>query len=447
MSVPHVEWARKAVHGGSGFFAFSLRFLSWKAAAVAALAAVLFNTFALPRLGGRSLLRESEAGRTHSAGILAYPVVVLVMILLFRDRLEIAAAGWALLAFGDAAAGLVGMSFGGPRLFWNREKTLSGLLAYVLFGSLSAALLFGFVRRGPASPAELFAIVLAALAGAAVESLPSELNDNLLPPLVGAGVLAVLLDTLPGWTLLGSPGFLRILAFSAALNLAIALLAGWLRVVRPSGVAAGFAFGTVVLAFGGAAAYALLWLFFATGTIATRFRRLRKEAMGKAEEAGGRRGAANVLANVTVPAFFVVAAFLAPAEGTTYQLAAAAAFATALMDTIGTEVGQAIHSATVLLPDFRRVAPGTDGAVSIAGTLAGLAGALALGVAAAMAGWIPWAGVAVVVLAATAGTIVESLLGRDRAPWRVSSGHVLNFVNTFVGAGTALLVSGAGGVR
>lgn len=447
MRIPRVEWARKAVHGGSGLFSLFLRVFTWKAAAAAALAAFLFNVFALPRLGGRALLREEEAGRTHSAGILVYPAVVLLLILLYRDRLEIAAAGWAFLAFGDAAAGLAGMSLGGPRLPWNRGKSVVGFAAYVLVGSISAALVFGFVRHAPASPEELLAIVLASLVGAALESLPAELNDNLLPPLVGAGALATLLATIPGWGLVLSPAFGRTLASSAAINLTIALLAGWLRIVRPSGVAAGFIFGTFVLAFGGAPAYAILWFFFCAGTLATRFGRRRKEAMGKAEEAGGRRGAANVLANVSVPAFFVFAAALAPDGAASFRLAAAAAFATALMDTAGTELGQAIRSATVLLPDFRRVAPGTDGGVSIAGTLAGLLGALFVGIAAALAGWIAPVGIPVVVLAATAGTVVESLLGRDGAPWRISNGHVLNFVNTLAGAGMALLVWGAGGLR
>ena len=121
-------------------------------------------------------------------------------------------------------------------------------------------------------------------------------------------------------------------------------------------------------------------------------------------------------------------------------LAAAAAFATALMDTVGTEVGQALKTPTVLLPDFRRVPPGTDGAVSIGGTLAGLVAALLLA---------PSAPVSVstgprrpdVVTAAFAGTVVESLLGREGAPWRVTNGHVLNFFNTLAGAALALLLA------
>ncbi len=206
--------------------------------------------------------------------------------------------------------------------------------------------------------------------------------------------------------------------------------------MRPSGALAGALLGTIVLGFGGAGLYVLLWVFFLGGTLATRFRRSRKEAMGKAEERGGRRGAANVLANVAVPAFCALAAGLGP-HGDALRLAAAAALATALMDTVGTEIGQALPSPTVLLPDFRRVPPGTDGAVSVAGTAAGLVAAALLAWAGVAALVLTGAAAVAVVLAALVGTILESLLGRSGAPWRVSSGHVLNFVNTLAGAAAA----------
>ncbi len=120
--------------------------------------------------------------------------------------------------------------------------------------------------------------------------------------------------------------------------------------------------------------------------------------MGKAEEAGGRRGAANVFANVSVAAFCVAIAALAPGSAAAWRLAAAAALATALMDTMGTEVGQAIRTPTVLLPDFRRVPPGTDGAVSVAGTAAGLAAAALFAAAAVGLSWIgPFPAAALVV--------------------------------------------------
>lgn len=443
--LPREEALRKAVHVGMAGFALLLRTLTWQQAALAAGVALLFNATIFPRVSPHVLRKEERAAR-FSVGITLYAATVLLLIFTFRSNLQIAAAGWGYLAFGDGFASILGMTLGGSRLPWNSNKSLSGLLGYVVFGFLGAAFLYGFVASHVPSGWELGCLFAAALAGAAVESLPSELDDNVLPPLVAAAALALLLPCRAGFAGALEPAGLRAFAVALGINVAIAGLAAALRIVRPSGALAGALLGTVVLGFGGAGLYVLLWVFFLGGTLATRFRKAKKEAMGKAEEKGGRRGAANVLANVSVAACCALAAGLGPHAGVLH-LAAAAALATALMDTVGTEVGQAIASPTVLLPDFRRVPPGTDGAVSIAGTLAGLvaAGLLAwVGVAAFV---LAPSGAAAVVLAALLGTILESLLGRAGAPWRVSNGHVLNFVNTLAGAAAApLLAALLGGI-
>lgn len=441
MTLGASEAKRKAVHVGMAGFALLLRWLDWRGAALCALAALAFNLFALPRLGGKALDRDGDRARGYPIGILLYPVVVLLLVLLFRDRLHLAAAGWGYLALGDGGATLLGTTLGGPALPWNRTKTWAGLLGYAVLGAAGAALLFGWVRGAAPGGPEALALALGALAGAVVESLPCELDDNLTAPLSAAAVLALFLGVLPP----AGPaveGGLRWLLVSAGVNAAVASLALALRVVRPSGALAGGLYGAVVLAFGGWKAYALLWVFFGAGTVVTRLGKARKEAIGKAEEAGGRRGAANVLANVTVPALLVAASALAPpAAKAPLLLAASAAFATALMDTVGTEVGQALKTPTFLLPDFRPAAPGTDGAVSVAGTLAGLLAAALLGlVAARLFGW-PGASVPAVVASAFAGTVAESLLGRDGAPWKVTNGHVLNLFNTALGAWAAFALA------
>ncbi|HEY3349953.1 MAG TPA: DUF92 domain-containing protein [Thermoanaerobaculia bacterium] len=433
--LPREEALRKTVHVGMAGFALLLRTLTWQQAAAAAAAALALNVFLVPRVAP-NVLRVEERVKRFSVGIALYPLVVLLLIFTFQRNLPIAAAGWGYLAFGDGFASIVGMTLGGPRLLWNPKKSLSGFLGYVVFGFLGAAFLYGFVAARTPLPWELGCLFVAALAGAAVESLPSELDDNVLPPLVAAAALALLLPCRAGFLDALEPDGLRGAAVALGINAAVAGLAAALRVVRPSGALAGALLGTVVLGFGGAGLYVLLWVFFLGGTLATRFRKARKEAMGKAEEKGGRRGVANVLANVSVPAFCALAAGLGPHAGALH-LAAAAALATALMDTVGTEVGQAFASPTVLLPDFRRVPPGTDGAVSVAGTLAGLAAAGLLAWVGVAAFVLTASGAAAVVLAALLGTVLESLLGRAGAPWRVSNGHVLNFVNTLAGAAAA----------
>lgn len=430
-----IELLRKAVHVGSGFFALALARLGWLEAAAAALAAFAFNAVLLPRIGGRALWREGDRARGFPTGILLYPLVVLALVVLFRRDLAIAAAGWGLLAFGDGFASVVGKSFRGPRLPWNPDKTWSGLAGFLAFGAGAAGLLFGFVRGAWATPAEWGAVAFAALVAGAVESLPAEIDDNVLPPLVGAAALAALLPALAGAPLVLTEAF-RVRALQGlALNGTLAAATAGLGLVRPSGALAGLALGTVLFAFGGIGAWALLAIFFALGTAATRFGRARKEALGRAEAAGGRRGAANAFANVAVAAFCVaVAAGRGEVSGAAFRVAAAAAVATALADTTGTEIGQAFRTPTVLLPDFRRVPPGTDGAVSIAGTAAGLAAAALLSVFASATGFIPPGAIGAVVGGSFLGSVVESLLGRDGAPWRVSNGHVLNFLNTLAGA-------------
>lgn len=439
MSARLLELKRKSLHVAMGLFALLLRDLSWRQAALCALAAFAFNLLLLPRLGGRALHRENDAARGWPLGILVYPLVVLLLILFFRDRLAIAAAGWAYLAFGDGSATLAGMLLGGPRLPWNRGKSVAGSAAFVLFGGLAAAGLFSFVERRPATRGELLALLAGAVAAALFESLPSEVDDNILAPLAGTAALAALLPADLGRLDLALPRLLPALA----VNVAAPALALALRAIRPSGAVAGGLLGAALWVFGGPGLYALLWLFFLLGTATTRLGKARKEAMGKAEEAGGRRGAANALANGLGPLFFaLVAAVRDPSWP--WLLAAAAGLATAAMDTVGTEVGQTVGGATVLLPDFKRVPPGTEGAVSLAGTAAGLFAALAMGAAGAALKLYPPAGALAVAAGAFAGTTVESLLGRSGAPWRVTNGHVLNLYNTVAGALVALAVASWG---
>jgi uncharacterized protein (TIGR00297 family) len=439
-----VELARKTVHVGMGAFSLLLRWLDWKQAAAVAALALVFNLFVLPRAGGGHLMREDDLTRGFPIGVLLYPIVVLLLILAFREDLALAAAGWAFLAFGDGFATLAGIGLGRARLPWNARKSWAGSAAYVLAGGLGAILLFGFVARRAPSTVEIAVLLFGALVGAAVESLPSELDDNLVAPVVAAAAVSLALRALAAPLTLTTAEFVKRAELALVINLAVAVAGGFSKIVRPSGAVAGFLLGSLVYAFGGPGAYGLLWVFFAVGTVATRFGRKRKEAMGKAEESGGRRGAKNVLANVAVPAFFAVLSGLTSdaALSSAFALAAAAAFATALMDTVGTEVGQVIRTRTVLLPDFTPVPPGTDGAVSIAGTFAGL---LAAGFLAAVALDLKIAasprGAVVILVAAALGTVAESVLGRSGAPWRVTDGHVLNFYNTIIGAAVGFLLA------
>ena len=80
------EWKRKAVHAGIGLFALTLRWLDWRLAALAAILAVVFNAAVMPRIG-RGLYRDAAV--RHDAGIVAYPAMVALLILVFAVRLRV----------------------------------------------------------------------------------------------------------------------------------------------------------------------------------------------------------------------------------------------------------------------------------------------------------------------------------------------------------------------
>jgi len=426
------EWKRKAVHAGMGLFALTLRWLDWKVAALLALAALLFNLFVMPRIG-RGIYRD--ASRPRDTGIVWYAAMVLLLIVLFRGRyLPIAAVVWAMMAFGDPAASIAGRLLGGPRLFWNREKTWIGLASNWAVGGSAAVLVFWFVSARRLAPPAVVILMIGSGLYALFESVRAGIDDNIvaaLPTALAVFQLGFLWN--PEFSFLGG-GFLDRAFLCLVVNGAVAFLTWRIGLVRGSGAVAGAMAGFLIAAFGGWAAYAVLWGFFLLGTAATKWGYARKGALGVAQAGRGRRGVANVIANCAVPVVLLVLG--------AWPIAFVAAFAAALADTLGTEVG-GLYGRHAFSPlDGNALPVGTRGAISWPGTLAGLLGAAALGVVAVLAGLVPWSLLGVVVAAGLAGSLMESALndlGRRRG-FQLDHDFA-NALNTFVGAMIALEVA------
>jgi uncharacterized protein (TIGR00297 family) len=428
--VTPAEWKRKAVHAGMGLFAFTLRFLDWKIAAAFALAALLFNVIVMPRIG-RAIYRD--AGRIRDPGIVAYPAMVLLLILVFRGQyLPIAAAVWAMMAFGDPAAAIAGRIVGGPSLPWNPEKTWVGLLSNWAVAGSTSILVFLFVSRRSPEPAAVAILMIGAGIYAFLESVRSGLDDNIVAALPTA--LAIYQMGIE-WTRfpLGAVPW-RGIAVALAVNALLAILMGALRVVRLSGAVAGGILGFLILAFGGWTHYALLWVFFLVGTAATRIGYRRKEKAGVAQSHRGKRGAANVLANGAVPAALLL--LRVP------PIAFVASLGAALADTLGTEVGTLYGRRAFSPVTLRPLPPGTPGAISWPGTAASLGGAALIALAGGLLGLIAVPLVWVAGLAGFVGALAESLLNRlgPRAGFRLDH-EFANALNTFVSAMIALRLS------
>ena len=457
MSGSRTELLRKSVHVSMGGFALLLRWLTPAQAALCAAAAVLFNLLVLHRLTRRRLLREQERDRGFSFGIALYPAAVLALILVFRDRLELAAAVWALIAFGDGMAAVAGTIVGGPRLPWHPGKSWAGFVAFVLWGGSASAFLLRWVQMdgptpwigasfldpgvpGGSAPAAflLSACLAAAVAAGFAESLRTGIDDNLLVPLVGGAVLWAATLVEPA-RLAGATDLVSNFGWGALVNAALAVAALAARGVGTSGALTGWVLGTTLYGFAGWRGFAMLFLFFVLGTACTKVGYARKAALGIAQERGGRRGAKNALANTTAG---VVFAFLAAAtpHPQLFALALVAAFATAASDTAASEIGQAWGKTHVLVTTFRRVPPGTDGAVSLEGTAAGILASVVLAGAAWGTGLVGGAGFVIVVAAAFFGSTLESYLGATFERMAVVDNEVVNFANTVAGGLFAIAV-------
>ncbi len=187
------ELRRKLIHMAVGLGAFAVVFLGPLYSAILAGGLVLFNATVWPRLGGRGVWREGETRRGVAIGIVLYPAVLLALVLVFWRRLEVVAAAWAILAFGDGMAALAGGLWGTGRLPWNPAKSWAGTLACWVFGTLGAAAALGWTlahQQRQISIGQLWtAAALTALLAAVVESLPLRLDDNLTVPLLSAACL------------------------------------------------------------------------------------------------------------------------------------------------------------------------------------------------------------------------------------------------------------------
>jgi uncharacterized protein (TIGR00297 family) len=191
---------------------------------------------------------------------------------------------------------------------------------------------------------------------------------------------------------------------------AFAALAYALGMISRSGALGGLLVGTMIYACLGPRGFAVLALFVIGGSVLTRIGYGSKQRAGTAQEHGGRRSARNALANCAVA---TLCAILAATTGSgPFTAAFVAAIGAAFADTAESEIGQLFSRTPRLITTLQRVPPGTDGAISLPGTLAGAGAAgltAALGLALGMLG--TQVSALVVAMAALLGTVADSLIG------------------------------------
>jgi len=307
---------------------------------------------------------------------------------------------------------------------------VAGLLAQLFVVALANTPLGVVSVDAVGLPTVAFHAALAALVGALTRSLLSADERAAVTFAVGTALLVV--------GALSEP----IHVFDVGLALGVALLLAVVTYTTGTASVEGMLSGVLLclltIVLGGPGWFALLLTFFGVGTLSTKFRYEVKAARGVAEENEGARGIGNVLGNSAIALLAVVgfaAASGLPIDADLFRAAFAGSLAAAMGDTLSSEIGGLFDNPR-LVTTGERVSPGTDGAITWQGEIAGLVGAAAVGVLAAFLldvaapmGLL----VGIVTGGGFAGMTADSLLGATVEGDRIEN-ETVNLLATLTGA-------------
>lgn len=238
---------------------------------------------------------------------------------------------------------------------------------------------------------------------------------------------------------------------AVALNTVLAAIA-WVapkKLLTPAGLFHAWILGVLVWGCLGWRGYVVVMFYFLVGSGITKVGMAQKEAAGIAEKRSGARGPENVwgsalIATLCALGIFMGVGFSAQTPTTALVtglllLGYVASFSTKLADTCASEIGKAYGRRTFLITTLKPVPRGTEGAVSLEGTLAGIVASIAISVVGWAVGLITPLGIGICIIAAFIATNLESLIGatlQTKFDWLTN--ELVNVLNTLIGAVVAI---------
>lgn len=203
------------------------------------------------------------------------------------------------------------------------------------------------------------------------------------------------------------------------------------------------ALGTILWGCLGWRGWLAVVLYLALGSLVTKLGFAQKQAAGLAEARGGKRGPANVWGSALTGAVLALLIGMGVGSERLLLIGFAASFAAKLADTFGSEIGKRWGRTTVLITNLHRVPAGTEGAISLEGTLASVVGSALMTVVVLALGLIASpADAALVASVGVVATLLESVLGalvQGRVAWL--SNEMVNGIQTALAALLAMGLS------
>ena len=233
------------------------------------------------------------------------------------------------------------------------------------------------------------------------------------------------------------------------------------KLLTPAGYLHAWILGVILWGTLGWRGYVVMLFYFLVGSAVTKIGMADKEAAGIAEKRSGARGPENVWGSALIATLCALAAYAVTTFYVTHSsnwvsqtvlllyLGYVASMSTKLSDTCASEVGKAYGKRTFLITTLQPAARGTEGAVSLEGTMAGIIASVAIAIVAWGVQLISPVGIGICVVAAFVATNLESVIGatlQTQFSWLTN--EVVNILNTLIGAivaiGLALLLQWLG---
>jgi uncharacterized protein (TIGR00297 family) len=225
------------------------------------------------------------------------------------------------------------------------------------------------------------------------------------------------------------------------LNTVLIAVAQRAPLLTPAGWVHAGALGTILWGCLGWRGWVAVVAYLVLGSLVTRVGLREKQERGLAEARGGRRGPENVWGSASTGACLSLLIGAGVEPRSLLLVGFSASFAAKLADTFGSEIGKRWGRRPVLITTLRSVPPGTEGAISLAGTLASAAGSVLMTLVMWQLQLLPSISVSLVVmLIGLLATLAESLLGalaQDRFRWL--SNELVNALQTLLAAVMAML--------